>query len=41
MPETRENLQGHVKSYIYYACQTHENYQVLSYSVEFKGVLST
>ena len=38
MPETCENWLGVVKSYIYYACQTHEIYQILPpYSVDFKA----
>ena len=37
MPEICENWLGLVKSCIYYACQTCEIYQVLSYSVDFKA----
>ena len=37
MSETFENWLGLVKSCIYYARQTHEIYQVLPYSVDFKA----
>ena len=37
MPETCENWLGLVNICIYYACQTHEIYQVLPYSVDFKA----
>ena len=37
MPDICENLLGLVNSCIYYACQTCEIYQVLSYSVDFKA----
>ena len=36
MPETCENWLSLVNIYIYYAHQTHEIYQVLPYSVDFK-----
>ena len=37
MPEACENWLGLVNSCIYYAHQTHEINQVLSYSVDFKA----
>ena len=37
MPETCENCLSHVNSFIYYVRQTHEFYQVLPYSVDFKA----
>ena len=37
MPETCKKLLGFVNSCVYYANQTHDIYQVLSYSVDFKG----
>ena len=37
MLETCENWLGFVNSYIYYAYQTHEIYQVLPYSVDLKA----
>ena len=37
MSETCENWLGFVNSCIYYACQTHEIYQVLPYSLDFKA----
>ena len=37
MPETCENWPGLVNSHIYYAHQTHEIYQVLPYSTDFKA----
>ena len=37
MPETCENWLGLVNSCIYYVCQTHEIYQVVPYSVDFKA----
>ena len=37
IPETCKNWRGLVNSCIYYACQTHEISQVLSYSVDFKA----
>ena len=37
MPETCENWHRLVNSCIYYAWQTHEIYQVLPYSVDFKA----
>ena len=37
MPKTCEKWFGHVNSYVYCACQTHEIYQVLPYSMEFKA----
>ena len=37
MPETCENWLSPVNSCVYYACQTYEIYQVLSYSVDFKA----
>ena len=37
MPEACENWPGLVNSSIYYASQTHEIYQVLPYSVNFKA----
>ena len=37
MPETCENWLGLVNSRVYYAHQTHEIYQVLPYSVDFKA----
>ena len=37
MPETCENWPGLVNSCIYYAHQTHEIYQVLPSSVDFKA----
>ena len=36
MPQTCENWLCLVKCYIYNACQTHEIYQVLPNSVDFK-----
>ena len=39
MPKTCENWLGLVNSYVYCARQTHEIYQVLPYSVDFKVVL--
>ena len=41
MPETCENWLGHVNSRIYYAHQTHESYQELPYSVDFKAPRET
>ena len=37
MPYAHENWLGLVKSYVYYAQQTREIYQVLSYAVDFKA----
>ena len=37
MPETYENWLGLVNSCVHYACQTHEIYQVLTYSVDSKA----
>ena len=37
MPETYENWHSLVNSCISYACQIHEIYQALSYSVDFKA----
>ena len=37
MPENCENWLGFIKSYIHYAYQTHETYQLLPYSVDFKA----
>ena len=37
MPETCENGLGLVNIYVYHACQTHEIYQVLPYSLDFKA----
>ena len=37
MPEICENWLSLVNSCIYNACQTHEIYQVLPYSVDFKA----
>ena len=37
IPKTCENWLGLVNSYIYYACQTCEMYQVLPYSLDFKA----
>ena len=37
MPDTCENWPGPVNSCIDYACQTHEIYQVLPYSVDCKA----
>ena len=37
MPKACENWLGLENSCIYYACQTHEIYQVLPYSVDFKA----
>ena len=37
MPDVCENWLSLVNSYVYYARQTCEIYQVLSYSVEFKS----
>ena len=37
MPETYEKLLGLVNSFVYYAWQTREIYQVLPYSVDFKA----
>ena len=37
MPKTCENCLGLVSIFIYYARQTHEIYQVLPYSVDFKA----
>ena len=36
MPETWENCLGQLNSWIYYAGQTREIYQALSYSVDIK-----
>ena len=36
MSETCDNWFGFVNSYVYYACQTREIYQVLPYSMDFK-----
>ena len=38
MPETCENWLGFVNSCDYYTCQTRKIYQVLPYSVDFKGL---
>ena len=40
MPETCDNWLGLVQSCVYYAHQTREIYQVLSYSVDFWNILS-
>ena len=37
MPGTRENWLCLLNSYVYYVHQTHEIYQVLPYSVDFKA----
>ena len=37
MPETCENWPSVINSSVYYAHQTHESYQVLPYSVDFKA----
>ena len=37
MPNTCENWLGHVNIYVYYAYKTHEVYQILPYSVDFKA----
>ena len=37
MPKNCDNWLGLVNSYVYYACQTHEIYQVLPYSVDCKA----
>ena len=37
MPEASENWLRLVNSCVYYAHQTHEIYQVLPYSVDFKA----
>ena len=37
MPDTCENWLGLVNSCVYYAHQTHEIYQILPYSVDFKA----
>ena len=37
MSRTCEKLLGFVNSYVYYACQTREIYQVLPYTVDFKA----
>ena len=38
MHETCENWLCRVNSYVYYACQTREMYQVLTYSMDFKAL---
>ena len=37
MPEACQKWLGLVNSDIYYACQIHEIYQILPYSVDFKA----
>ena len=41
MPKTSENWLGLVNSCVHYACQTHEIYQVLPYSLDFKVLPSS